>query len=139
MNPLLLQGIFNIVGRVFDALDPAKKAEAQLEVMRLQQAGEFKALEADMQLALGQLDINKAEAASGNSYASGWRPTIGYICALGLAYNFIVYPFLLWFAAVYKPGFQPPPLLSDNLMELVLGMLGLAGFRTYEKVKGSAK
>jgi cell division protein FtsI/penicillin-binding protein 2 len=108
--------------------DKTKADEAKARLIELQMNGE-------LQQIMGQLDINKAEAASGNAYASSWRPTIGYICAFGLAYNFIIYPTLGWYAATYMPGFVPPPLLSDNLMELVMGMLGLAGLRTMEKIK----
>lgn len=115
--------------------DPELKAKAQLDLMRLQQEGQFKELEASTQIALGQIETNKAEAASGDPYSARWRPTIGYICAIGLGYNYLIYPLLLWIAAYYRPEFTPPPLLDQNLMELVLGMLGLAGLRTIEKMK----
>lgn len=129
------QLLIPIIGNVFDKIfpDKTKADEAKARLIELQMNGE-------LQQIMGQLDINKAEVASGNAYASSWRPTIGYICAVGLAYNFIIYPTLGWYAATYMPGFTPPPLLSDNLMELVMGMLGLAGLRTVEKIKigGSA-
>ena len=119
-----------LIGQVIDKLFPDKEkaAEAQRKLLEMQMSGE-------LQQILGQQEINKAEAASGNAYASSWRPTIGYICAIGLAYNFIVYPALVWYATIYKPGFVPPPLVSDNILELVFGMLGMAGLRTYEKLK----
>lgn len=132
------QALIPVVGSVIDKIFPNAKdaADAKLKLMAMAQQGELAALDADVKVALGQMDINKAEASSGNRYASSWRPTIGYICALGLLYNFIGYPLLTWLAAAFKPGLKVPPLLDSNLFELVLGMLGLAGFRTYEKVKG---
>jgi hypothetical protein len=131
------QAFIPVIGSVLDKLfpDPNAAAEAKLKVMELAQRGELAALEADVKLATGQMEVNKAEAASGNAYASSWRPTIGYICAIGLAYNFIIHPLLLWAVAFGHIGITPPNLVSDNLMELVFGMLGLAGLRTFEKVR----
>jgi hypothetical protein len=57
----------------------------------------------------------------------------------GLAYNFVIYPLLLWAVAATGAEFKPPSLLSDTLMELVLGMLGLGVLRTAEKWKGVAR
>jgi hypothetical protein len=133
--------IIPIIGNLLDKIFPNAKdaAEAKLKVMEMAQSGELAALDADLKMAQGQMEINKAEAASGNLYASSWRPTIGYICAIGLFYNFLGYPLLTWIAAVWSPAMTVPPLLDNNLFELVLGMLGLAGFRTYEKVKGINK
>lgn len=123
--------------RIIDKIipDPEQKAKYQFDLLKLQQEGQFKELEATTQLAIGQIETNKAEAASNDPYSSRWRPTIGYICAIGLAYNYLIYPLLVWIAAYYKPDFRPPPLVDDGLMELVLGMLGLAGLRTFEKVR----
>lgn len=119
-----------IIGTLLDKIfpDKTKADEAKAKLLELQMTGE-------LQQILGQLEINKAEASSGSAYAASWRPSIGYICAIGLFYNFIIYPMLTWYASMYHPGFTPPPLLSENLMELVIGMLGLAGLRTVEKVK----
>jgi hypothetical protein len=129
MWQLLIPAISGILDKIFPDADKANEAKARL--MELQIKGELDGV-------LGQLEINKAEAQSGSAYAAGWRPTIGYICAFGLAYNFVIYPMATWYAARYMPGFQPPPLLADNLMELVFGMLGLAGLRSFEKTKGVA-
>lgn len=137
MWPTLIPILGNLLDKIFPNAKDA--ADAKLKVMEMAQAGELAALDADLKMAQGQMEINKAEAASGNLYASSWRPTIGYICAAGLAYNFLGYPMLTWMAAVWSPSMRVPPLLDNNLFELVLGMLGLAGFRTYEKVKGIGK
>lgn len=130
MAPLIASGIISVLGTVLDRIlpDTEKANEAKARLVELQMNGE-------LQQTLAQLEINKAEAASGNAYASGWRPTVGYICAIGLAYNFILYPILIWYAAAYKPGFVPPPLVDNGLMELIFGMLGIASLRTIEKIK----
>lgn len=73
-----------------------------------------------------------------NRFQSSWRPCIGYVCALALAGKFILHPALVWVAFFLDPSRSPPIIGSDGLMELVVGMLGLAGMRTIEKVKKGA-
>jgi len=132
--------IIPLLGSILDKLfpDPQAAAEAKVRVMEMAQRGELAALDAEAKIATAQIATNTAEASSGNVYASSWRPTIGYICAIGLFYNFVGYPLLQWAVVVFGWSVTPPALLSSHLMELVMGMLGLAGFRTYEKVKGIA-
>lgn len=113
--------------------DPAAKSAAHLELIKLQQAGEFKALEADMQIQLAQIDVNRAEAASGNAFASSWRPAVGWVCVLGLLYTFIISPFLTYFGQ--KPA---PDIAMSDLLILLGGLLGFGGLRTFEKLKGVA-
>jgi hypothetical protein len=117
--------------------DPEQKAAAQLELMRLQQAGEFKELEAQTQINLAQAEINKVEAASDDRFKSGWRPFIGWVCGWGLAYHYLVRPLLPWLVIVIESrGTNVPPLpsLDASLFELVMGMLGLGVLRTVEKL-----
>jgi len=81
--------------------------------------------------ALSQIELNK-EDAKGNWFQSSWRPAIGHVCWIGLAYNVIVQPILsVWL--------QLPPVNSDLLYPVMLGMLGMSGIRGVEKVKGVAK
>lgn len=130
----------NIGGKLIDKFfpDPAAKQAAQLKLMEMAQAGEFKALEADLQMALGQMEINKAEAQSGSFFVAGWRPAVGWVCVLGLAYTFIAWPILHWYSN--KHGIDIPPQLElGPLITLLGGLLGLGGFRTYEKIKGVAR
>ena len=89
-------------------------------------------LAAAVQLVNGQLDINKAEATNPSWFVAGWRPYIGWICGTGLGYQFLVYPILIAFI----PKIQQ--LDMGTLLTLLLGMLGLGGLRTYEKVKDVA-
>lgn len=94
-------------------------------------------LAAAMALVQGQLDINKAEAASASVFTSGWRPAIGWICGMALFYTYVGYPFLLWAVSIYAPEMKPPVLGNDGMLyELLFGMLGLGGLRTFEKIKG---
>jgi hypothetical protein len=95
-------------------------------------------LAAAVQLVQGQLDINKAEAASGSVFIGGWRPAIGWVCAVALACQYIARPLLVWAGIVTGHNWPMLPGLDDNLWELMLGMLGMGGLRTLEKVKGVA-
>ena len=85
-----ISAVLEIGGKLIDKLipDPVAKAQAQLELVKLQQSGELAVLTADTQLATGQLEVNKIEAASSNIFVSGWRPFIGWICGVGLGTQF---------------------------------------------------
>ena len=86
----------------------------------------------------GQLEINKVEAANANIFVSGWRPAIGWVCALALLYQYLVRPLAVAiFAAVGHP-LPTMPGLDENLWQLMMAMLGMGGLRTFEKVQGVA-
>jgi hypothetical protein len=104
--------------------DPEKRDLAKLELMKLAAQGE-----------LGQLEVNKVEAAHGNLFVAGWRPFIGWVCGAALVYHYIGRPLLSW-ASVTK-GLPPlPPLDMGDLITVLLGMLGMSALRTTEKMKG---
>lgn len=119
-------------GKLIDKFfpDPAQRDAAKLQLLTLQQNG-------DLAQMTGQLDINKVEASSTNWFVAGWRPYIGWICGTGLGYQFLVMPIMNGFAkmAGYIAAF--PSLDMGTLVTLLLGLLGLGGMRTYEKVTGS--
>lgn len=131
MNPL---AILEVGARLLDKVIPDKDAreKAQFELMRAAQ-------DQDFQLALQQIKVNEAEAQHSSIFVAGWRPAIGWVCVAGLSYNFLFYPLLTWLIAVQGLEIKPPSLLSDHLMELVLGMLGLGALRSFEKIKGVTK
>jgi hypothetical protein len=134
-------GVFGVIGKVIDRMfpDPAQAAEAKLQMLRMQQEGEFKEIDSNLQLALGQMRINEAEAASGSAYSAGWRPTVGYIGCISLGWNFIGYPIANYVIAVMKLGVSPPPMLDTGpLLTIMMGMLGIGVMRTWEKGKGVA-
>jgi hypothetical protein len=92
------------------------------------------------ELALSQIEVNKAEAASGSIFKGGWRPFIGWVCGFAFAYHFIVQPILIFGSAA--AGISLPPLPEfdmSQMMPVLLGMLGLGGLRTFEKQKGITK
>ena len=125
---ILVDALLGIGGKLIDKLipDPAARDAARLDLLKLQQSGELAAM-------LAQTEINKVEAANSSVFVSGWRPAIGWVCALAMAYQYLLRPFLVAFNPVLAfPG------LDDNLWQLLAGMLGLGGLRTFEKVNGVA-
>ena len=92
------------------------------------------------QALLAQLEINKAEAASGSVFKGGWRPFVGWVCGIALLYHFILSPLILF--GITLTGIEIPPIPAfdmGSLMTVLMGMLGLGGLRTYEKQKGLTK
>ena len=92
------------------------------------------------EIAKGQIQINAEEAKSRNIFIAGWRPFVGWTCAVALAYHFVLNPIILfitaWTGAVIP---ELPQFDMDSLMTVLLGMLGLGGLRTYEKKAGITK
>ena len=83
-------------------------------------------------LAKGQLEVNKVEAAHKSLFVSGWRPAIGWISGFALMYSTILAPILgIWFVV--------PPVDSSLLTTVLMGMLGLGAMRTVEKTKNVAR
>ena len=101
-------------------------------------AAEAAQLAAAVAIVQGQLDVNRAEASSPSAFTSGWRPAIGWVCALALACQYIARPLLQWAGIVTGHAWPALPGIDGNLWELMLGMLGLGGLRSLEKIKGAA-
>ena len=83
-----------------------------------------------------QTKINEIEAQHRTVFVAGWRPFIGWVCGFALAYNFVIRDLFIW---ALQPESVPPALQMEHLMTVLLGMLGLGGLRTYEKVKDKSK
>lgn len=129
--------IFDFGTKLLDKLipDPAQKAAAQIELAKLAQNGELEQLHADTDLIKGQQEINLEEAKSENLFKSGWRPFIGWTCGLGFFAKFLVGPFLFIVAQLVGFPLVLPPIDVSEMMPLLIGLLGLGAYRTYEKVK----
>ena len=132
----LLPIIGQVLGKVLP--DPAAAAEAKIRLAELVQRGELAFLDADVKVAIGQMEINKEEAKSGSLFVAGWRPAVGWICAVALSYQFVVRPLLAWYSLIAAIP-VPPELDIATLMTLLFGMLGMGGMRMYEKGKGVAR
>jgi hypothetical protein len=136
MWPALIPLLGNVLDKLFP--DPTAAANAKLEVMRLAQNGELAQLDADLKLATGQLDIDKTEAANPSIFVSGWRPFIGWTCGAAFAYKFVLAPAIAFGLAAYGHPVTLPVLDFTEMSTVLLGMLGLGGMRSLEKIKGVA-
>lgn len=120
----------SIIERIWP--DEEKREQQKIELQKLAKAGKEAELNARVSLMLAQMDVNKSEAKSVSVFVSGWRPFIGWVCGFGLAYNVI-------FAPILSAWINVHPVDSDYLYPVLLGMLGLGGYRTFEKSKGVSK
>jgi hypothetical protein len=83
--------------------------------------------------------VNAVEGGNNAVFVSGWRPAIGWVCACALAFQYLVRPLLLSLSSVMHWQSFNLPGLDDNLWQLMMGMLGMGGLRTFEKIKGVTK
>ncbi len=130
----LINPISQVVNKVIDMIpDPNAKQKAQLEIQTAIAMAEIENTKA-------QLEINKVEAASPNWFVSGWRPAVGWICALALCYVAIFEPVARFIAQVaFGYGGAFPEIDTNLTMQVLLGLLGLGAMRTAEKIKGTAR
>ena len=132
-------GVLGIVSEVLGKLipDPVKAAELKVKMFELAQAGELKELDANLQLALAQINLNTEEAKSPAIFKSGWRPATGWLCVIGFAYMTVIRPLLPWLLTVAGINVPPlPPIDTMEIMAILGGMLGLGGMRSFERAKG---
>lgn len=124
----------NIIGKAIVDKDKQAQLQADLERLKIEETGKAEQRVHDQMVA--QTDVNKVEAANSNVFVAGWRPAIGWVGAVGLAYSFVLEPLGSWAATViFKYSGAFPALDTGTLMVLVTGMLGFGGLRTYEKVQ----
>ena len=127
----LLPSIMDVAGR-FLPEDKQKRAEAEREI-------EAKLTESLANIDLANLKINEADAKSGNWFQSGWRPFIGWSCGFALAYTYVMQPILTFGLAQAGYLIDLPAVNLGEMMPVLMGMLGLGGLRSWERVKGVGK
>ena len=144
MLPVAIIG--SAVSAITDLIDnlhtsDKEKLDAEIELRRIGLQEQI----IEAQLIAGQQQTNAAEAQHRSLFVAGWRPAIGWIGAVSLGYQFVLYPLLVWgWAWMQAQGWvprelTPPPILdADALWVIITGMLGIAGMRSVEKVKGVA-
>ena len=132
----VISSILDIGSKLIDRLIPDKLEadKMKLELLKQQQEGAFKELDADLAMALAQSKVNEIEASSTNLFKSGWRPAVGWTCVIGLLYTYLGQPLLSWYSAAHSIP-VPPSLDLGDLIVLLGGMLGLGTLRTAEKFK----
>jgi hypothetical protein len=131
----------NLLGSVKDLvkefhMSPEDKAKLELALLDREAAIRTAFMSADKD----QVELNKIEAASSSVLVAGWRPALGWVCVFSLAYVWIVRDWLAWIIAATGSSLPAPPMvMQDAILELTLGMLGMASLRSWEKYKGVAK
>ena len=88
---------------------------------------------------LAKVELNKAEAQHKSVFVAGWRPFIGWTCGAGIAWAMVLQPIAQWGVTRWGDGAELPTIDTGYLMELIMGMLGMGGLRTFEKMKGVAR
>ena len=91
------------------------------------------------ELAKGQLEVNKVEAASKSMFVAGWRPAVGWVSVLGMASNYILIPFSNFGLALAKSDVVIPLIDTSTMMPVLMGMLGLGAMRSVDKVQGVSR
>lgn len=132
--------ILDFGGKIIDKIfpDPAAAANAKLELFKAQQAGEFKELDAQIEIAKAQIGVNAVEAASPSLFVAGWRPNIGWICGAALGWNFILRPMIVTVAVLAGHPVDLPSAEMAELLPVLGALLGIGTMRTVEKIKGVA-
>lgn len=131
MDPITV--LLGLGGKIFDRVfpDPAQRDAAKLELLKLQQSGELTAM-------VEQLKINQAEAQHPSVFVSGWRPGVGWICVAACGWNWIGLPIMKLGMSIYGHPIALAPADLTEMLPILMGMLGLSGLRTIEKINGSA-
>jgi len=136
-----LMGGGDVVKSVGDTLDnlftsDEERMEAERELTKAKRSFDYKESKLVAEQNIAQMEVNKTDAKSGSFFQAGWRPAIGWVGAFALAYQFILYPLLVWALAVSSLEIEPPPLIDANaLYPIITGMLGIAGMRSFDKLK----
>ncbi len=119
----------DIGGKLIDRLwpDPAQRDAAKLELLRMQQSGE-----------LAQIEVNKEEARNPNLFVSGWRPAVGWVCVGACGWNWIGLPILKAVILIAGISIDLKPADLTEMLPVLMGMLGLSGLRTVERLNGKA-
>jgi hypothetical protein len=127
----LISPVTNIIEEV--VVDKDKVREIQLELEKLADQADARLHEELM----GQIEINKVEAAHSSIFVAGWRPFIGWVGGVGLAYTFVLAPFIELIARASGYGGEMPLPDSAQLMTLITAMLGVGAMRSFDKMKGT--
>ena len=128
-----------LLGRFFPSADDRQKAKLEIQAELIKQEGQLQTKVLDLQLA--QIEVNKTEAQSASLFVAGWRPAVGWTCVAAMAWQYVLQPFCSFFLNIAQGiwHFTTPPLPildTAQMYTVLLGLLGLGGLRTYEKIKG---
>jgi hypothetical protein len=115
--------------------DPQAREHARLELMKVENAQALQQIQLALQADMSQSQINQAEAQHASLFVSGWRPFIGWVCGVAFAYHYVTQPLLAFAIANAGGSVILPQFDMDALTTVLMGMLGLGGLRTFEKIR----
>lgn len=127
-----ITAILNVGSRIIDKIFPDKNEaeKVRLRMAEMAMQGQLEDLKASTQLLIEQLAINNQEAKHASWFVAGWRPFVGWVCGSAFAYHYIAQPMMGFFT-----GWPLPTLDMAELMTILMGILGLGAYRTYEKTR----
>lgn len=133
---ILLGPVFKIIDKIVP--DVAERERQKSEIIKLKMQGDLAFLDADLKLALAQIDVNKADAMGQSWMQRNWRPAAAWGCVFAGVLYPIVRALLPWCLQVAGVAGVPalPPLDSGEAMTMLFGLLGLGGMRMAERIKG---
>ncbi len=137
----MLQTLIPAISQLLDKLipDPAAREQAKIELLKAERESDLEALRLALSADQAQTEINQQEAAHSDRFVAGWRPFIGWVCGVAFAYHFVLQP-LLAFAIMNSGGeVKLPAFDMDALSTVLMGMLGLGGLRTIEKIRKAGR
>ena len=134
---LLIEPISALLDKIIP--DPDARAKAQIELLKAEREFDLEELEQVLKADRSQTAVNKVEAKHRSLFVAGWRPFIGWTCGIAFVYHFVLQPFLVFALAVQGITVELPDFPMETLLTVLLGMLGLGGMRTYEKVRKVTK
>lgn len=121
-----VSAVGNVVDQLFTSDEERAQAVFLMEKLR-QKPG------------LLQAEINRVEASHRSLFVAGWRPFIGWVCGMGFLWAFLLHPLFEWIVVLRGLDIMVPAIVTDNMMELVLALLGLGTLRSIEKIQGRSK
>lgn len=125
----LIMGLFGVVDRVIESKDA--RETVKLKLMELHANGDLK-----------QMEVNAKEAEHQSVFVAGWRPFVGWVCAVAFGWMFVLQPILVFVLAALGAGVDIAALDvfdMEAMLTVLGGLLGMGALRTYERKTGVAR
>jgi hypothetical protein len=130
MSPMLIGGVLDGVAKIADDLITTEKETRELDLREK---------EIDQKTDLAQIGVNSEEAKSSSVFVAGWRPFIGWVCGSACAWNWLGLPVASFLLAAFGHPVSFKPADLSEMWPLLIGMLGIGGLRTVEKINRVAR
>ncbi len=129
--PAIVAAFAPFIDRIFDMIpNPQEREKAKQELT-------LELVRIEAQERNSQVELNKQEAQHPSVFVAGWRPFIGWVGGVALAWQFLVLPMITWSVTVYGYEGDFPIVDADPLLTLVMAMLGVGAMRSFDKYQGT--